>query len=1016
MNSELNNILQQKYEELSLEEQQKLHEMFRDATSADEIYSQLEKIIYRLKPPTPKEYLNHRNGWITKAFEDSVYDHVREDFINILDEEKNYNQIVEYGSTRCELEDTPILMYDLSVKKIQNIKIGDLLMGDDSKPRKVLELYNGYEELYKVHQNKADNYIVNENHILVLQYTNKGLRKERNNSPDKNNGKIIEVPIKEYLKFAKSKKYRLKGVKTKLYFEETPVVIDPYWMGLWLGDGTKHRTGITTADKEIKNYIYKYAEKLDYKISINYRKNSLSDTYFINNKKRNGNCLKNKNKLLYWLSEYNLINNKHIPIEYIKNSEKIRLELLAGIIDSDGYLDKKGNIYTLTQKDKKLTKDIVFLCRSLGFRCNFKKITKSIKKINFIGEYYNINISGHIYKIPCKLERKQAINKEPKFNPLRTGIKVTNLNRKGKVYGFALDGNQRYLHSDLTVTHNTGKTYLLRMLIHYITIYVHCLRHPQLYYNLSPTTNLSIYVMSFVSEKANQLLLKPIYDMFEMSPRFIRVDRQDQVPVKQWEYGLEKIIWSKAATFGKLTLESKLSLNIGTSFLDFIGADLLFLSVSEINFFIEQAGTTHDEIFRLYSDGLDRIKATVGGNYLGMVYLDSSANDIENPIEKYILNDLQKQDNIFFKRRSRWDARPHMFPIWNKTGETFKICTGDGSTPAQIIENEKQLKEINKSLIIDVPIDVKSEFERNLIKSIKDIAGVPTQRENRLIQDYELIKNMFNNENLENIEGVITADSADSPEKLIWNQVKDKFFVKNIEEKYKIKRAIKEPRWVHVDPAVSAHGDLAGIAMGHMERSKILQRNMYILDFAFCIGPGKNGINLSAIENFILDLKYEGNVFVKYFTSDSFQNVQFKQNLARCGIETSVLSVDRTIDPYLYFINCLHEQIIKCGKNIFLKNNLLSLIIEKNNKGKDKIDHIKGATEHRYYGDFENSQSGINDKDCSDAGAGVIYNMSNSDIIPITFYEEENEKYNKVENIEKPSENLQKVLISIRNY
>ncbi|MCP4650377.1 MAG: hypothetical protein GY853_09910 [PVC group bacterium] len=577
-----------------------------------------------------------------------------------------------------------------------------------------------------------------------------------------------------------------------------------------------------------------------------------------------------------------------------------------------------------------------------------------------------------------------------------------------------LDENENYNQVVEYGATRTGKSFLERLLIHYIIIYVHCLRHPQLYYGLAPTTNLSIYIMSFVAEKVNQLLLKPIYDILMMSPRFIKVDRQDQVPIKQKEYGLEKIVWSKAATFGKLTLESRLSLNIGTDFLSFLGADLLFLAVSEINFFIQQAGVTHEQIFQLYSDGLERIKATVGTNYLGMVYLDSSANDIENPIEKYILNDLQKQEKVYFKSRSRWEARPHLFPKWLETGKTFKVCTGDGTTAPKIITDDKQLKDINKKLIKEIPIDAKSDFERNVVKSIKDIAGLPTQRENRLIQDSVLIDNLFNNKLLDNVEGTIIADSMENPEKLIWNKIKDMFFMKTIDGKYRIKRAYREPRWVHVDPAFSAHGDLAGIAMGHKERSKTLQKTIYVLDFAFCIAPGKAGINLAAIENFVLDLKYEGNVFIKYFTSDSFQNAQFKQSLLRNKIEASVLSVDRTLDPYLFFINCLFDETVKSGRNIFLKNNLLSLIIEADNKGKEKIDHIKGKTEHKYFGDWEYSQAGINDKDCSDGSAGVVYDMQNSEIVPTTIYEEENKKHSEIVTNIDDSEIMKKALLNIR--
>ena len=77
------------------------------------------------------------------------------------------------GVAKCLGIDTPILMYDGSIKKVQDVKVNDLLMGPDSKPRRVESLARGREELFKVKQKSGDDYIVNRSHILSLkQITN----------------------------------------------------------------------------------------------------------------------------------------------------------------------------------------------------------------------------------------------------------------------------------------------------------------------------------------------------------------------------------------------------------------------------------------------------------------------------------------------------------------------------------------------------------------------------------------------------------------------------------------------------------------------------------------------------------------------------------------------------------------------------------------------------------------------------------------------------------------------------
>lgn len=93
--------------------------------------------------------------------------------------------VLPTGGGKCLGAGTPVLMFDGSIKPVESIRVGDLLMGPDSKPRTVLSLARGREALYRVTPVKGDPYVVNESHILSL-------RNERS-------GVVKNIPVCDYL-------------------------------------------------------------------------------------------------------------------------------------------------------------------------------------------------------------------------------------------------------------------------------------------------------------------------------------------------------------------------------------------------------------------------------------------------------------------------------------------------------------------------------------------------------------------------------------------------------------------------------------------------------------------------------------------------------------------------------------------------------------------------------------------------------------------------------------------------
>ncbi|MFT6962504.1 MAG: replicative DNA helicase [Flammeovirgaceae bacterium] len=344
---------------------------------------------------------------------------------------------------KCLGKGTKILMFDGSLRKVENVAVGDLLMGDDSTARKVLSLARGRENMYWIRQNKSIDYRVNESHILSL-------KRSRNDSSKHKNGDVLNISVAEYNQQSAKFKSNYKGYKVGVEFAEKSLEIPPYFMGIWLGDGRCSDPRITSNDREVVEYMEEYASDLKMSVSV-YEQEDRCTQYAINN----GYVGSKGYSIIGELRKMQLIENKHIPNDYLINSEENRLLLLAGLIDSDGHYDIKANGFEIVQKNKKLAEQIKFLCDTLGFRVSIKEKKATIKSIGFESIVYRVRFFGDLDKVPTRIARKQARPWTSRTNWQATGIQIE-FDKVDDYYGFELDGNRLFLLEDMTVTHNTA--------------------------------------------------------------------------------------------------------------------------------------------------------------------------------------------------------------------------------------------------------------------------------------------------------------------------------------------------------------------------------------------------------------------------------------------------------------------------------------------------------------------------------------------------------------------------------
>lgn len=349
------------------------------------------------------------------------------------------------GMGKCLGKGTKVLMFDGKLKAVEDVRTGELLMGPDSKPRKVLSIARGRENMYWVRQNKGIDYRVNESHILSL-------KKSREEGADER-GSILNITVKDWLN--KSSKFRTnyKGYKVAIELAEQAVPLPPYFVGLWLGDGIKGKSQIATQDEEVISYLSNYADQLGLALKTYEKDPQKCQLYGIS-----GGYTGNRGySIQRELNQLGILKNKRIPEAYLLNSTAKRLELLAGLIDSDGHYLVQSNGFEITQKDEELAKQIKFLCDSLGFRTTLKPKRASIKEIGFETTVYRCRIYGDIDRVPVRIKRKQPRPWKSIVDWQVTGIQVE-FDKVDDYYGFEIDGDRLFLLEDMTVTHNTAFT------------------------------------------------------------------------------------------------------------------------------------------------------------------------------------------------------------------------------------------------------------------------------------------------------------------------------------------------------------------------------------------------------------------------------------------------------------------------------------------------------------------------------------------------------------------------------
>ncbi len=507
----------------------------------------------------------------------------------------------------------------------------------------------------------------------------------------------------------------------------------------------------------------------------------------------------------------------------------------------------------------------------------------------------------------------------------------------------------------------SGKSVLVALIKGYIAVVDYYLRDKKQFFKLAPTTLICDATVSLSLDMAYDLNIVPLLNYMDTSPKFCRVKQESQM-LKHRKDDLDKIYFTTATKGGSLLRIGDLFYRTVSEPSQLLGLTLQMVSLTELGF-LQERGMKPETVMRLLNDSKGRIYSRFGNHYLARSVIDSSPNDLNNPVDRYIMYECEKDPSILKLMGQKWNLQPHLFPLYEKTGETFPMFKGSASKEPKILE-DYEVQQTDVTDIFNVPIDIKQLAIDSPTKVMKDYCGWPSGSDAKLISNPDTIERLFN-PSLKNFYTYTHAPSSQPPEGLLWDYVKKELFVYsgqgNLFEFYRNPHA---ERFISID--LAKNHDMATMCMSHIEKN-LQGEKVYIADFTLAVLPTKEEINMEAFKFLVVDLKRFGKINIKMVSFDGFQSDTSRQYLVRHDIDTIRFSVDLSPEPYLSFISYMNQGRIQMGKNLIVKNNLKSLVNTKSNTGKPRIDHVKGEWHDLDKTDWNTSRIGYYGKDLSDS-------------------------------------------------
>ena len=357
------------------------------------------------------------------------------------------NNFLLFGSLGGKAQDINDIVYTpKGYTKIRDLKIGDSIFNEVGEIHTVLGFpYEGTPECYRVSFNDNTFLDVASEHLWTVEDIQYKRRKD---------GSIITKSTIELLEMGllygskgDRRKFRIPLVKP-IDFNEQKINIDPYLLGLLLGDGglTQKCINITNCEEDIVESIKRITG------------NDMCSITWVEEKHSNIIRFRKALGLEDSLNEYGLFgktsHTKFIPNEYKYNTSNIRLKVLQGLIDTDGSIENDGHKIVYYSMSKQLADDVCWIVRSLGGMSR-QRIKNAKLNGKSYGDCHVVTISFDNGIIPFssikhskrKVKRSKDVQKTIESIEKIDNIEMKCISTSSK--------NGLYITNDFIVTHNS---------------------------------------------------------------------------------------------------------------------------------------------------------------------------------------------------------------------------------------------------------------------------------------------------------------------------------------------------------------------------------------------------------------------------------------------------------------------------------------------------------------------------------------------------------------------------------
>lgn len=344
------------------------------------------------------------------------------------------------------------------------------------------------------------------------------------------------------------------------------------------------------------------------------------------------------------------------------------------------------------------------------------------------------------------------------------------------------------------------------------------------------------------------------------------------------------------------------------------------------------------------------------GQLSAKLFLVSSKKSDQDFIEQYV-ETVKDSDDVLICDNAQWEVKPP----GTFSNKRFKVAVGNKKIHSRIVHKDDDIEGLKKQgyRVIDVPLELKRDFERDIDSSLMEFAGISSSLVTKFISYdsisgcYSKRKNPFTN----NIISIGTNDDL---------LIQDFFEPKLIPEEF-----VSKPIYIHIDTSLT--GDRTGISavciLGIKEEKHYsteendlvpVQELAYAHIFSLGIQcPADAEISLEKNRKFVYYLKYSLGWNIKGISLDGFQSADSKQQFLQAGFDAKIVSLDKKPDGYLYLKSSLNEHRISMINVSELETEVINL--ERNNMT-GKIDHPP--------------VNAGGSKDISDSLAGALFNAS----------------------------------------